>query len=208
IGAWPYINYVQIFENKGDMMGSSNPHPHGQIWSSSTVPHLPMLEQTCQRDYAAAKGCCLLCDYVALEQSLQERLICENTHWVALVPFWAVWPFEVMVVGRRHAGSLDELTAPERDALADILKRLTIRLDNLFETWFPYSMGIHQRPTDGQRHEEWHLHLHFYPPLLRSATVRKFMVGYEMMANPQRDVTAELAAKRLRAQSEIRFGEP
>ena len=131
--------------------------------------------------------------------------MCENAHFVALVPFWAVWPFETMILSRRHASSLLDLTADERDALADILKRLTIRLDNLFEISFPYSMGLHQQPTDGQAHPEWHLHLHFYPPLLRSATVKKFMVGYEMLGNAQRDLTAETAAERLRGLQEVRF---
>jgi UDPglucose--hexose-1-phosphate uridylyltransferase len=205
IGSLPYINYVQIFENKGAAMGASNPHPHGQIWSSEHVPYLPALEQRSQAEYLASKGTCLLCDYVALEGACQERVVCENAHFVALVPFWAVWPFETMVLSRRHASSLLDLTPDERDALADILRRLTIRLDNLFEISFPYSMGLHQQPTDGQAHPEWHLHLHFYPPLLRSATVKKFMVGYEMLGNAQRDLTAESAAERLRGLKEMRF---
>jgi UDPglucose--hexose-1-phosphate uridylyltransferase len=205
IGSLPYINYVQIFENKGAAMGASNPHPHGQIWSSEHVPYLPALEQRSQAEYLASKGTCLLCDYVALEGACQERVVCENAHFVALVPFWAVWPFETMVLSRRHASSLVDLTPDERDALADILRRLTIRLDNLFEISFPYSMGLHQQPTDGQAHPEWHLHLHFYPPLLRSATVKKFMVGYEMLGNAQRDLTAESAAERLRGLKEMRF---
>lgn len=205
IGSRPEIGYVQVFENKGQMMGASNPHPHGQIWGSESLPHLPSLEGASQADYLAAKGSCLLCDYVRLEEARQERIVCQNEQLLALVPFWATWPFETMVLFRRHVSCLPELTDLERDALAELLKRLTTRYDNLFEVSFPYSMGFHQQPTDGKQHPEWHLHLHFYPPLLRSATVRKFMVGYEMLANPQRDLTAESAAQRLRALSETRF---
>ena len=173
-----------------------NPHPHGQIWSNASLPHLPALEQSSLTSYLREKGSCLLCDYLALELAREERLVCRNSHFVALVPFWAVWPFETMVLSCRHLPSLPDLRGEERDALADILKRLTSRYDNLFDVSFPYSMGLHQRPTDGKAHPEWHLHLHFYPPLLRSATVRKFMVGYEMLANPQRDLTPEAAASR------------
>jgi UDPglucose--hexose-1-phosphate uridylyltransferase len=205
LGARPEINYVQIFENKGKMMGASNPHPHGQIWSSASLPHLPALEQSAQVSYLGEKGSCLLCDYVRLELAHEERVVCQNADFCALVPFWALWPFETMILSRRHVTSLPELTADERTSLADIIRRMTIRFDNLFEISFPYSMGIHQMPTDGRAHDEWHLHLHFYPPLLRSATIRKFMVGYEMLANPQRDLTAEAAAERLRSQPEIRF---
>jgi UDPglucose--hexose-1-phosphate uridylyltransferase len=203
IGARPFIDYVQIFENKGQMMGCSNPHPHGQIWSNESLPHLPALEQSSLTSYLREKGTCLLCDYLSLELAREERLVCRNSQFVALVPFWAVWPFETMVLSCRHLPSLPELQGEERGALADILKRLTSRYDNLFDVSFPYSMGLHQRPTDGKAHPEWHLHLHFYPPLLRSATVRKFMVGYEMLANPQRDLTPEAAASRLRELPEV-----
>ncbi len=205
IGSHPYINYVQIFENKGEIMGCSNPHPHGQIWSNETLPYLPALEQASQASYLSEKGSCLLCDYLALEVSRQERIVCQNEGFIALVPFWATWPFETMILSRRHLTALTELVSSERDALANILKRLTTRYDNLFEISFPYTMGIHQQPTDGLAHTEWHLHFHFYPPLLRSATVKKFMVGYEMLANPQRDLTPESAAARLRDLSEVRF---
>ena len=205
IGARPNITYVQIFENKGEMMGCSAPHPHGQIWSNASLPQQPALEQRAQARYRQEHGSCLLCDYLALEHARQERLVCANAHFVALVPFWAVWPFETMVLSTRHVPSLAELTAEEQAGLANILKRLTTRYDNLFETSFPYTMGIHQKPTDGGEHAEWHLHLHFYPPLLRSATIRKFMVGYEMLANPQRDLTPEAAAERLRSLAEVRF---
>jgi len=205
IGAISFVNYVQIFENKGAMMGCSNPHPHGQIWSSEKVPYLPSLEQSHQKSYLEERGSCLLCDYAQQETAKEERIVCENAHFMAVVPFWATWPFETMILSRRHVTSLLDLDDGERTALADIIKRLTTRYDNLFQVSFPYSMGIHQQPTDGQAHPEWHFHLHFYPPLLRSATVKKFMVGYEMLGNPQRDLTAESAAQQLAALSETRF---
>ena len=205
IGAMPFINHVQIFENKGAMMGASSPHPHGQIWSNETLPNEILKEHTHQRDYMTARHSCLLCDYLALESGKGERIVCDNDHFVALVPFWAVWPFETMVISKRHITSLSALTDGERDALGDIIKRLTIRYDNLFETSFPYSMGFHQKPTDGEAHEAWHLHLHYYPPLLRSATIRKFMVGYELLANPQRDLTAEASAARLAALPRVHY---
>jgi UDPglucose--hexose-1-phosphate uridylyltransferase len=171
LGGIEWINHVQIFENRGAMMGASNPHPHGQIWANATVPNEPA-----------------------------------NEHFAVVVPFWAVWPFETLLLSRRHLASFDQLSEAERDGLADVLRRITTRYDNVFETSFPYSMGFHQRPTDGQEHAEWHFHAHFYPPLLRSATVRKFMVGYEMLCGPQRDITPERAAERLRTMSEVRFG--
>jgi UDPglucose--hexose-1-phosphate uridylyltransferase len=198
IGSLPYINYVQIFENRGEMMGCSNPHPHGQIWANQTVPHEPRKEQEWQRAYAEKYGTCLLCEYLQFEARTQTRIVLENDHFVALVPFWAVWPFEALVVPKQHIRDLLSLDRPMRATLADMLKGLTTRYDNLFETSFPYSMGFHQAPTDGEAHPEWHLHAHFYPPLLRSATIRKFMVGYEMLANPQRDITPEAAAASLR----------
>jgi UDPglucose--hexose-1-phosphate uridylyltransferase len=207
IGAEEGISYVQIFENRGAAMGASNPHPHGQIWATATVPNEPAREQDALRAHRATRGTCLLCDYLAVEVSRGDRAVCENDAFVALVPFWAVWPFETLVLSRRHLAGLDDLTSTERDALADMLKRLTTRYDNLFETSFPYSMGFHQRPCDADPHDEWHLHAHFYPPLLRSATVRKFMVGFEMLGTPQRDMTPEDAAARLRAVSEAHYRE-
>jgi UDPglucose--hexose-1-phosphate uridylyltransferase len=205
LGSMDWIEYVQIFENRGAMMGASNPHPHGQIWSTGFVPDEPAAETKAQREYHDRNGCCLLCDYVTAEHSTGERVIFENAHFVALVPWWAVWPFEVMLVSKRHAGAMPEFSADERDGLADALKRLATRYDNLFETSFPYTMGFHQKPTTGEAHPEWHFHAHFYPPLLRSATVRKFMVGFEMLGMPQRDITPESAAERLRACSEVHF---
>lgn len=205
LAAQPFINHVQIFENRGEMMGASNPHPHGQIWATEHLPVQAEREQAAQLDYHAANGRTLLADYLALELRDGERIVCENEHFVALVPFWAVWPFETMVVSRRPVGALPDLTPEEQEGLADILKRVTTRYDNLFEVSFPYSMGFHQRPTDGRPHPEWHLHAHYYPPLLRSATVRKFMVGYEMLGEPQRDITPESAAERLRALPETHY---
>ncbi|MBI4892098.1 MAG: UDP-glucose--hexose-1-phosphate uridylyltransferase [Acidobacteria bacterium] len=204
LNATPGIAYVEIFENRGAMMGCSNPHPHCQIWASSLLPNEIEKEQAAQEDYFRAHGRTLLGDYLEHELKSGERLVCANGHFAALVPWWAVWPFETMVISRRHVTGLDDLTADERDGLADILKRLTTRYDNLFEISFPYSGGFHQRPS-GPRNEAWHLHMHFYPPLLRSATVRKFLVGYEMLAMPQRDITPEWAAARLRELSERHF---
>ena len=198
LGALDFVSHVQIFENRGAMMGASNPHPHCQIWADATVPDETSKEVAAFGVYETGRGTCLLCDYLALEVGEGERVVCRNEHFAALVPFWAVWPFEALVVGARHATGLDELSGEERDGLADVLRRLTARYDRLFGTPFPYTMGFHQRPTDGRAHAGFHLHAHFYPPLLRSATVRKFMVGYEMLAGPQRDVTAEWAAARLR----------
>jgi UDPglucose--hexose-1-phosphate uridylyltransferase len=200
-----WIEYVQIFENRGAMMGASNPHPHCQIWSTGFVPDEAAAETDAQREHLTATGHCLLCDYLEAERATGERIIFENEHFTALVPWWAVWPFEVMLLSRRHAGAMPEFSGDERDALADALKRLTTRYDNLFETSFPYTMGFHQSPTDGKQHSEWHFHAHYYPPLLRSATVRKFMVGFEMLGMPQRDITPESAAERLRGCSEEHF---
>jgi UDPglucose--hexose-1-phosphate uridylyltransferase len=198
LGSHPAINYVQIFENRGAMMGASNPHPHCQIWSSHALPNEVLKEQASQRAWREEPGGCLLCEYMKLEGAARERVVEENDSFLAVVPFWAVWPFETLMISKRHLPAIDRLSDAERDGLADILKRTTARYDRLFHVSFPYSMGFHQRPTDGLEHEEWHLHIHFYPPLLRSATVRKFLVGYEMLATPQRDITPEAAAERLR----------
>ncbi|HEX8425248.1 UDP-glucose--hexose-1-phosphate uridylyltransferase [Hymenobacter sp.] len=205
LGSRPDINYVQIFENKGQAMGASNPHPHGQIWAQRTVPVEPAKETVQQAAYFAEHGRSLLTDYLAIEVKEQTRVVLENEHFVVVVPYWAVWPFETLLVPRRHVQDISQLTDAEKDALADILRQLTIRYDNLFEISFPYSAGLHQRPTDGQAHESWHFHMHFFPPLLRSATVRKFMVGYEMLGNPQRDVTPEFAAERLRSLPDVHY---
>lgn len=201
----PHINHVQIFENRGEMMGASNPHPHCQIWATETIPNEPAKELARQAEYHSRTGSCLLCDYLKLEQSNQERIVCENADFAALVPFWAVYPFETLILGKRHAGSISELADNERNSLADILRRLTIRYDNLFQTAFPYSMGFHQVPSDGIQREGVHFHAHFYPPLLRSATIRKFLVGFELLGSPQRDLTPEQAAQCLRDLSEVHY---
>jgi UDPglucose--hexose-1-phosphate uridylyltransferase len=197
LGALDFIKHVQVFENRGAMMGASNPHPHCQVWASESVPNETAKELAAQEEYFETKGVSLLGDYLSLELERAERVVYENRHFAALVPFWAVWPFETLVVSRRHVHSLEQLEPDERNGLADLLRQLTTR-DNLFRVPFPYSMGFHQRPTDGRAHEGFHLHAHFYPPLLRSATVRKFMVGFELLGMPQRDVTPEQAALRLR----------
>jgi UDPglucose--hexose-1-phosphate uridylyltransferase len=205
LGGLETIGWVQIFENRGAMMGASNPHPHCQIWASQSLPNEAAKELASQTAYRLERRACLLCDYLELELASRERVVCENAHFVALAPFWAVWPFETLVLPRRHFGAMDQLSEAETRGLADILRALTIRYDNLFEVPFPYSMGFHQSPTDGGEHPEWHFHAHFYPPLLRSATVRKFMVGFELLGSPQRDITPESAAQRLREQSAAHY---
>lgn len=199
----PELAYIEIFENRGDMMGCSNPHPHCQIWASSSLPNEIAKEDANQRAWHQQTGRTLLGDYLHLELTRAERIVCENDTFVALVPFWAVWPFEVMLISRRPFSGMDEMSIAERDGLAAILKQVSTRYDNLFEISFPYTMGFHQRPH-GQ-HPHWHFHAHYYPPLLRSATVRKFMVGYEMLATPQRDITPEAAAERLRSLPEVHY---
>ncbi len=205
LSSYDYIKYIQIFENKGDIMGCSNPHPHGQIWSQSSMPLEIVKETTQQRNYFEQHGRSLLSDYIQLELKQQERIVLENEHFVALVPFWAVWPYETMIVSKRHVQTILQFTKEESAALASILKDLTTKYDNMFNTSFPYSAGMHQAPVNDGAHPEWHWHMHFYPPLLRSATIKKFMVGYEMLANPQRDITAEWAAERLRQLSDVHY---
>ena len=206
LGGLKEINHVQIFENKGSMMGCSNSHPHGQIWADSEVPVIPAREGGCQLNYyKSKKHHCLLCDYLALELTNKDRIVFENESFAVLVPFWAVWPYEVMVLPKQHCSCITEMDSAAKNALADALKRITTRYDNLFYTSLPYSMGIHQKPTDGADHPEWHYHFHFFPPLLRSSTVQKFMVGYEMLAMPQRDITPELAAQKLKKLSDVHY---
>jgi UDPglucose--hexose-1-phosphate uridylyltransferase len=201
----PELRYVQIFENRGAMMGASNPHPHCQIWSTEHIPDEPAQETESLKAYLAAKNSCLLCDYLQVEQKEAIRVVCENDDFLVVVPWWAVWPFEALVLSKRHVESLNNFEEREKSALADILKQTTTCYDNLFETSFPYTMGFHQTPCDGEAHPEWHFHAHFYPPLLRSATVRKFMVGFEMLGMPQRDITPETAAERLRTVAGTHF---
>ncbi len=205
VGSKDDIAYVQIFENRGAMMGASNPHPHGQLWGTHRVPVEPAKEDATQRAYFERTGQPLLVDYLAAELAANERVVLENEHWVVLVPYWAVWPYETLVLPRRHVTQLPDLHDDERNALASIFKRLLTRYDNLFETSFPFSMGWHGQPTDGGDYRHWQLHAHFYPPLLRSATVRKFMVGFELLGMPQRDITAEQAAAKLRGLSEVHY---
>jgi UDPglucose--hexose-1-phosphate uridylyltransferase len=197
--------WVQVFENKGQMMGASNPHPHGQIWAQSTLPNQPAREERQQRAYFEEYGLPLLVDYANLEATRQERIIVENEGWLAVAPYWSVWPFETMLLPRRHVLRLPDLSNAERDCLAHILKSLLTKYDNLFEVSFPYSMGWHGAPTDSGDYPHWQLHAHFYPPLLRSATVKKHMVGYEMLGMPQRDITIEAAAARLRALPDVHY---
>lgn len=199
LGARPDIGHVQLFENRGEMMGASNPHPHGQLWAQRHVPLHAAGELARQAEYHVRHKRPLLADYLAAEDRLGERTVVANDEWVALVPFWAVWPFETLVLPRRPAASLPALDDRARDGLADVLARLTATYDRVFNVSFPYSMGVHQAPTDGAARPECTVHLHFYPPLLRSATVRKFLVGYELLGEPQRDLTPESAAERLRA---------
>ena len=205
LGARDDISSVQVFENRGAAMGCSNPHPHGQIWATEHLPNESVKELAHQERHFARHGRTLLADVLAEELTSGQRLVVENESFVAFVPFWAAWPFETLVVPRRPLRTLLDLDGHDRGHLADLVRRLTIRYDNLFETSFPYSMGIHQAPCDGGAHPEWTLHLHFYPPLLRGATVRKFMVGFEMLAMPGRDLTPEDAAERLRAVGDVHY---
>ncbi len=198
LGKKKFINHVQIFENKGATMGCSNPHPHGQIWAQSSIPQEVVKKSKQQKNYFRKHSRSLLGDYLDQELALKERIICKNKYFVALVPFWAVWPYEAMIIPIRHFQHIGQMTKLEKKAFSKILSKLTQKFDKVFDTSFPYSSGIHQSPTDGNTHPNWHFHMSFYPPLLRSATVKKFMVGYEMFGSPQRDITAEMAAKQLR----------
>ena len=199
--------WVQVFENKGAAMGCSNPHPHGQIWANSFLPNEAEREDRLQKEYFAEQKSPMLVDYVQRELADGSRTVVETEHWLAVVPYWAAWPFETLLLPKAHVLRITDLTDAQRSDLALALKKLTSRYDNLFQCSFPYSMGWHGAPFNGEENQHWQLHAHFYPPLLRSATVRKFMVGYEMLAETQRDLTAEQAAERLRAVSDIHFRE-
>lgn len=207
LGSLKSINHVQIFENKGEIMGCSNAHPHGQIWAQKRIPKEVEKKQFHQKEYYKKNNTSLLLDYLNQELELRERIICENSSFLALIPYWAVWPFETMIIPKKQHKSILSFSENELVDYAKILKKLTTKYDNLFNTSFPYSSGIHQAPTDNKKNEEWHMHMSFYPPLLRSANVKKFMVGYEMFAEPQRDITAEIAAEKLRNCSEKHFTE-
>ena len=197
--------WVQVFENKGAVMGCSNPHPHGQIWAGNFVPNEVAVEDRHQREYSARHQSVLLLDYAKRELAARTRVLLSSRHWVAVVPFWAVWPYEILLLPLRHVPRLPDLTDAERTSLAEMLQALLVRYDNLFETSFPYSMGWHAAPNDAADAGHWQLHAHFYPPLLRSATVKKFMVGYEMLAEAQRDLTPEQAAEKLRGLPAVHY---
>mgnify|MGYP000020328144 FL=1 len=198
LGTMKGVNYVQIFENKGAVMGCSNPHPHGQIWSQSSLPNEVEKKDTQQQKYFKQNTSSLLGDYLSQELKKQERIIFENESFVVLVPFWAIWPFETMIAPKKAQKDILELSSLEITLFAEAIAVLTKAYDKLFNCSFPYSSGIHQAPTNGQSNTHWHWHMSFYPPLLRSATVKKFMVGYEMFAMPQRDITPEQAANTLK----------
>lgn len=203
----PGIRYVLIFENKGFMMGNSNPHPHCQIWAQESIPMEPSKELRQFRKYFAKNKRGLLGAYLDVELHEKARIVFENRSFVVLVPFWAVWPYETMIISRRKIGNILQFSPREKEDFAGTLGTLTKKYDNLFRTSFPYSAGMHQSPTDGAAYPEWHFHMHFLPPLLRSASIRKYMVGYEMLAEPQRDITPEASASTLRALPEQRFSE-
>jgi UDPglucose--hexose-1-phosphate uridylyltransferase len=205
LGSIENINNIQIFENKGESMGCSNPHPHGQIWAQKSIPTEILKKQNNFKKFYENNNQSMLLAYIKKELELKERIIYENESFVALVPFWAVWPYESMVITKNHRKSILELNEKEVTDYANILKILTTKYDNLFQTSFPYSTGIHQAPTNNEQNNEWHVHMSFYPPLLRSANIKKFMVGYEMFGEPQRDITPEQAAESLRNCSKTHF---
>jgi UDPglucose--hexose-1-phosphate uridylyltransferase len=205
LGKKEFVNYVQIFENKGSIMGCSNPHPHGQIWAQESLPTEVEKTQENLKAYYEKNGRTLLHDYLNEELKSKERIVIENEHFVVLVPFWAIWPFETMIISKRVLGKITDFSQSETVSFAKIIKELTVKYDNLFETSFPYSSGIHQAPTDGKLHSEWHFHMHFYPPLLRSASVKKFMVGYEMLGEAQRDITPEKSAEIIRNSANVHY---
>ncbi len=205
LGEKDFISHIQIFENKGAIMGCSNPHPHGQIWAQSSIPEITQKKTFYQKKYFNENNSSLLGDYLQQELKIKKRIIKENNHFVALVPFWAIWPYETMIIPKRQMQHIGQMNEKEKQSFAAILKILTIKMDNIFECSFPYSSGIHQAPTDNNHYPEWHWHMSFYPPLLRSATVKKFMVGYEMFANPQRDISAEQAAEKIKTTSDVHY---
>ncbi len=197
--------WIQLFENRTAMMGASSPHPHGQLWAGTSLPNEARKEDEHQKVYFEKHGSHLLLDYCELELQRQERIVVENDNWLVVVPYWAIWPYETLLLPKRHVVHLPDLDAAQRHDLADILKRFLAKYDNLFEIPFPFSMGWHGQPFDGTDKSHWQLHAHFYPPLLRSATIRKFMVGYELLSEAQRDISAEKAAATLRELSEVHY---
>lgn len=218
IDKWADINvelgakysWVQIFENRGAIMGCSNPHPHCQVWASSFLPNVPSVKDRTQKKYFDDSGKVMLLDYVKLEMEKKERIVVQNDSWLCVVPYWALWPYETLVIPKRHVLRIEDLTDTERSDLGELTKRLLTKYDNLFETSFPYSMGWHGAPTGAYRDVDcthWQLHALYYPPLLRSSTIKKFQVGYEMLAEGGRDLTAEQAAEKLRSLSEVHYKE-
>ena len=205
LGSNSNINYVQIFENKGAIMGNSNPHPHGQIWAQENIPMEPARETIQFRKYYRKHNRSILSDYLKLEIKLNERTVYSNDSFVAVVPFWAVWPYETLIISRRKLSNILQFNKNEKKDFANVMHVIAVKYDNLFNISFPYSAGIHQSPTDGKEHKEWHFHMHFYPPLLRSASIKKFMVGYEMLAEPQRDITPEYSAAILKELSTVHY---
>ena len=205
LGEKPYINNVQIFENKGSVMGNSNPHPHCQIWAQESIPMEIQKELKQFKAYSSRKKHGLLADYLKLELRLKDRMVFENSSFAVLVPYWAVWPYETMIIPKRRISNILQLNPGELKDFAGAMKVVTVKYDNLFRISFPYSAGLHQAPTDGRQHNEWHFHMHFYPPLLRSAQIKKFLVGYEMLAEPQRDITAEESAQLLQQLSHVHY---
>lgn len=201
----PYINHIQIFENKGSIMGNSNQHPHCQIWAQESIPAEPARELKQFKQYYKKHNRSILGDYLKLEQKLKERIVFENSSFSVVVPFWAVWPYETLIISKRKIPNILQFNKSEKKDFANALSITTKKYDNLFQTSFPYSSGLHQAPVDGKDYKEWHFHMHFYPPLLRSASIKKFMVGYEMMAEPQRDITPEFSAKILRELPIIKY---
>ena len=199
--------WVQVFENKGAAMGCSNPHPHGQVWANDFIPNEVAKAQANQKAYFDKHASSLLLDYAQKESADGSRTVVETEHWIAVVPYWAAWPFETLLMPKFACARLTDVNSVQKADLAMAIKKLTSRYDNLFQCSFPYSMGWHGAPNNLELTEHWQVHAHFYPPLLRSATVRKFMVGYEMMAEPQRDLTPEQAAQRLQALSDVHFNE-
>lgn len=200
-----WIKYIQIFENKGSIMGCSNPHPHGQIWAQHTLPTEIEKETTQFKKHYTTRGTSLLSDYWQLEEKQQNRVIINNDHFIVVVPFWASWPYETLLISKAQHQNIAQFSEEEKIDLAKTIKELTTKYDNIFNTSFPYSAGMHQAPVNNGDYEEWHWHMHFYPPLLRSASVKKFMVGYEMLATPQRDITPEFAADVIKRQSNIHY---
>lgn len=197
--------WVQIFENKGEIMGCSNPHPHGQIWASDYIPQEPAKEERCQRNYLEKHNKNLLLEYLKKEQEKKVRVVAENDEWLCVVPYWAIWPFEVLLAPLKHTRRLNDIDENQREGLAAIMHELLVKYDNIFNTSFPYSMGWHGAPANGEDNDHWQVHAHYYPPLLRSADVKKFMVGYEMLGCPQRDILPEQAAEMIRKQSSIHY---